>query len=105
MILISYDIQSDKLRYNFAHYLQKYGHRVQYSVYEIENSQRILSNIMLDIVNIYEKKFGQEDSVIIIETGASSKITKFGNAKNSDSDFAIVWRVLKIKEEIKICEN
>ncbi len=45
---------------------------------------------MLDIKNIYEKKFGQEDSVIIIETGASSKITKFGNAKNSDSDFVIV---------------
>ena len=92
MILISYDIRSDKLRTNFSHYLQKYGHRIQYSVYEIDNSQRILGNIMLDIKNIYEKKFGQEDSVIIIETGASSKITKFGNAKNSDSDFVIVWR-------------
>ena len=65
MILISYDIRSDKLRTNFSHYLQKYGHRIQYSVYEIDNSQRILGNIMLDIKNIYEKKFGQEDSVIM----------------------------------------
>ena len=42
MILISYDIADDKLRARFAKYILKYGHRIQYSVYEIDNSSRII---------------------------------------------------------------
>lgn len=30
MIIVSYDISDDKLRTNFAKYLSKFGHRIQY---------------------------------------------------------------------------
>ena len=66
MILISYDIADDKLRARFAKYILKYGHRIQYSVYEIDNSSRVLDNIISDIDNTYSKIFGQEDSVITV---------------------------------------
>ena len=90
MILISYDIQNDKLRTNFSKYLQKFGYRLQYSVYEITNSKRMLSNIMAEITNRYEKKFSETDSVIIIQTGANCKITKWGYAKNDKNDIIMV---------------
>ena len=82
MIIISYDISDDKLRTKFSKYLQKFGHRIQYSVFEIDNSRKVLNNIMLGIEHNFEKKFGQSDSIIIFDLSASCKITRYGYAKN-----------------------
>lgn len=90
MILISYDISNNKLRTKFSKFIKKYGIRVQYSVFEITNSKRILDNVMCEIKNQFENKFNQEDSVIIIETNENCKITKFGYAKNEESDILVV---------------
>lgn len=43
MIIVSYDISNDKRRTKFSKYLMKFGHRIQYSVFEIDNSDRICS--------------------------------------------------------------
>lgn len=90
MIIISYDIHDNKLRNKFSKFIKKYGYRMQYSVFEITNSKRMLSNIMTEITNNFEKKFEQTDSVIIIETSENCKITKWGFAKNEDSDIIVV---------------
>ena len=45
---------------------------------------------MTDITNKFEKKFEQSDSIIIIETSENCKITKWGYAKNEESDIIIV---------------
>lgn len=86
MIIVSYDIANDKLRNKFSKYLKKYGVRIQYSVFEIKNSKRLLDNIMSDITNNFEKKFEQSDSVIIIETSQNCKISRWGYAKNDCGD-------------------
>lgn len=90
MILISYDIKEDKLRTKFSKYIKKFGYRLQYSVYEINNSKHILNNIKNEIINNFESKFSQEDSVLIVETSENCNITKFGYAKNDESDIIIV---------------
>lgn len=90
MIIISYDIKSNKLRNKFSKYIKKFGYRLQYSVYEISNSKNILNNIMNQISNIFEKQFDQEDSVIIIHTSENCKITRFGYAKNDNSDIILI---------------
>lgn len=90
MIIISYDIHDNKLRTKFSKYIKKFGNRMQYSVFEITNSKRMLSNIMAEITNNFEKQFEQTDSVIIIETSENCKITKWGYAKNDESDILLV---------------
>ena len=90
MIIISYDIKDNKLRTKFSKFIKKYGYRMQYSVFEITNSKRLLENIMIEITNNFEKKFDQRDSVIIIETSENCKITKWGYARNDESDIIIV---------------
>lgn len=80
MIIISYDISNDKLRTKFSKYLGKYGHRIQFSVFEIDNSEKILNNIVSEIINEYEKRFSQEDSVIIFMMSSSCKTIRFGYA-------------------------
>ena len=90
MIIVSYDISDDKLRTRFSKNLEKYGHRIQYSVFEIDNSDKILANIMADISNRYEKKFKQEDSVIIFILSKSCKTVRYGYAKNVEKDLVMV---------------
>ncbi|MDH5719927.1 MAG: CRISPR-associated endonuclease Cas2 [Spirochaetia bacterium] len=88
MLIISYDITNDKLRTKFSRYLKKYGRRLQFSVYEIENSERILKNIMAEIRNDFEKKFTKADSVIIFDLN-HKEIHRFGYAINEESDLVI----------------
>ena len=51
MIIISYDISNDRKRSKFSKYIKRFGHMLQYSVYEIDNSERILT-ILLQILII-----------------------------------------------------
>lgn len=90
MILISYDISDDKLRTQFSKYLKRFGHRLQYSVFEIDNSVKILNNIIIDINNKFEKRFRQSDSVIIFIMNNNCEIKKFGYAKNEDSTLNVI---------------
>lgn len=90
MVIVSYDISNDKLRTKFAKYLSRFGHRLQYSVFEIDNSERIVDNIVNDLNNKYEKSFSQEDSVIIFKLSSSCEVLRFGYAKNDEKDFIII---------------
>lgn len=90
MILISYDISDSKLRDKFSKYILRFGHRVQYSVYEIDNSPRILDNIMADITNRFIPKFKQTDSVLIMNLSKTCDVIKMGYARNEDEDIIII---------------
>ena len=90
MIVVSYDISDDKLRTKFSKYLSKFGHRLQYSVFEIDNSARILNNIVSDLKNKFEKSFTQSDSVIIFKMSSSCEVLRFGYAKNDEEDFFLI---------------
>ena len=98
MVIVSYDISNDKLRTKFAKYLSRFGHRLQYSVFEIDNSEKIVNNIVNDLKNKYEKSFSQEDSVIIFKLSSSCEVLRFGYAKNDEKDFIIIsWNIWECK--------
>lgn len=86
MLVISYDIKDDRLRNRFSKTLTKLGAiRLQMSVYEVNNSQRVMDNLIVKINDIFSKEFGADDSVVIFETDAS-KLKKYGNAVHRDKD-------------------
>lgn len=90
MLLISYDISNDKIRTKFAKFLSKFGFRLQYSVFEIKNSEAVLKNIENEIKNVYMKTFTEEDSVIIFYLSATCKKTCYGYAKNEEKDVFVI---------------
>ncbi len=90
MLLVSYDISNDKLRTQFSKFLQQYGHRVQYSLFEIRNSSRLLYIIQLEIKDRFEKQFSQTDSIMIFQMSQTCKITRYGYARNDESDLLII---------------
>ena len=86
MLIISYDIQDNKLRTKFAKTLTKHGAvRLQYSVYEVNNTDRVLNNLRIMIEDMFAKKFGGGDSVMIFDVNGV-KLKKYGNAIHRDKD-------------------
>ncbi len=85
MLVVSYDIADDKLRNQFSKMLTKNGAiRLQYSVYEINNTKRVMDNLIIKI-DSFAKKFDGADSVIIFDV-ANVNLKKYGNAIHRDKD-------------------
>jgi CRISPR-associated protein Cas2 len=90
MLIVAYDISNNKLRTRFSKFLSKFGYRLQYSVFEIKNSPRILNIVEAEIKADFEKKFKQTDTIMIFRLSKQCKITKYGYAKNDDEDLIII---------------
>ena len=87
MIIISYDISDTKIRTNFSKMLKKHGAiRLQLSVYETQNTKRIMDNLM-EKIDAYSKHFTADDSVIIFDVNSDS-LKKYGNAIYRDKPIA-----------------
>lgn len=83
MIVVSYDIADSKMRTKFSNMLKEYGAiRIQFSVYEVVNTKRIMDNLIVKIES-YAKHFTYNDSVIIFDV-ISDNLTKYGNAIHRD---------------------
>ena len=90
MIIVSYDIQDDKLRTRFAKFMSRRGGiRLQYSVYEIRNTKRVIDNLKSEINDRFKLKFSGADSVVIF-TVDDNNIEKFGNAIHRDCDLIVL---------------
>ena len=90
MLLVAYDISDDKLRTRFAKTLDKYGYRLQYSIFKIRNSDRMLENICIEIESEFEPYFQQTDSVMIFRLSKQCKITRYGYAKNDEDSLIVI---------------
>jgi len=88
MLIVSYDFENNKIRASFSKFLKKFGRRIQYSVFEIRNSRRILDNIMKEIDMEYKKKFTKSDSIVIFNMcdGCKGKIRRYGYAENEEKE-------------------
>ncbi|MCM8787638.1 MAG: CRISPR-associated endonuclease Cas2 [Candidatus Omnitrophica bacterium] len=88
MIIVSYDFEDDKRRGRFSKFLKKFGRRIQYSVFELKNSQRVLNNVLAEIKSKYEPIFTKADSIVIINIceACRAKIKRFGYAANEEQE-------------------
>lgn len=86
MLIVAYDFANTKKRTKFAKFLKKYGHRIQYSVFMIRNSKRVLQNLLKEIELKYEKTFSGVDSILIFSLceACDKKVLRYGYAKNED---------------------
>ena len=70
--------------------LTKHGAiRLQFSVYEVNNTKRIIDNIQIEIREKYGKLFTPDDSVVIFEV-ANNNVIKYGNAIHRDKDIVFL---------------
>ncbi len=88
MYIVAYDFANDKTRVRFAKFLEKHGERIQYSVWKIKNSKRVLENIITEVELKYKKHFTGADSIYIFRMckGCDEKIKRYGYAEHEESD-------------------
>ncbi|MBU4017142.1 CRISPR-associated endonuclease Cas2 [Patescibacteria group bacterium] len=88
MLIVSYDFTNDKTRAKFSKFLKKYGWRMQYSVFVIRNSPRVLRNIISEIDSRYKKLFENTDSIVIFPVcnGCKGKVIRYGCARHEIED-------------------
>lgn len=91
MLIVSYDFTDNYIRGRFSKFLKKFGGKIQYSVYEIKNSPRILQNILDEIELSYKKDFSGADSVLIfpICESCKKKIFRYGYAENEEKEVIV----------------
>lgn len=91
MMIIAYDFTENKIRAKFSKFIQKFGRKIQYSVYEIKNSGRVLQLIINEIELKYKKKFTNADSILIFQIceGCAKKIKRYGYAVNDEKEVLI----------------
>ncbi len=92
MLIVSYDFTSDRTRSRFSRFLEKYGHRVQYSVFQIRDSKRVLQNILTEVELKYKKEFTGADSIYVFRIceGCDKKVERYGYAKHEESDLVFL---------------
>ncbi len=87
-LIITYDIANTKLRTKLSKFLQQHGVRIQFSVFQIANSPRLLQLVCEQIEQKFAKHFSKEDSVIIFKTNFEQTL-RYGNAEDLNKDFII----------------
>lgn len=88
MLIVSYDIHNDKVRTKFWKLLKKYWRRIQYSVFEIKNSQRILNILTIEVEEKFAPKFTGADSILIIPISPadSDKVIRYWQAAMEEEE-------------------
>lgn len=91
MLLVAYDFAGNKVRSKFSKFLEKFGRRIQYSVFEIRNSPRVLTNILKEVELVYKKTFKNTDSILIFPLceGCKKKAIRYGYAVNEEREVLI----------------
>ena len=88
MIIVTYDFANDKVRTKFSKFLEQFGSRVQYSVFHIKNSQRILNCVLTEIEQKFKKKIKNTDHVLVFQVcdQCAKKINRYGSATHEEED-------------------
>lgn len=90
-LIVAYDFSNDKVRTKFSKFLTRFGRKLQYSVYEVKNSPRVLQNILSEIELVYKKQFEGADSIVIfpISEVDAQKTVRYGYAANEELDVLV----------------
>ena len=89
MLIVSYDFSNNKARAKFAKFLESYGTRLQYSVFELKYSQRMLDLILAEIEQKYVPIFTNADSILIFNA-PNKDVIKYGYAIHREQDIVFI---------------
>ncbi len=87
LIIVSYDIEDDKIRTKLAHKLKDFGPRVQYSVFEADVKAEELQKLIKQLQQI---TLGENDSIRLyrICEHCAGKVTIWGKGEvTKDKDY------------------
>ncbi len=90
--IISYDIAENKIRNKLVRILEKYGERVQYSVFEFELDNDGFKNLMseLKVNGFLRRNENYKLNIYCLKPHLVKKIKRVGNKPFLDSKFLVI---------------
>ncbi|GBD34779.1 CRISPR-associated endoribonuclease Cas2 [bacterium HR35] len=90
--IISYDISENKIRNRLVRILEKYGERVQYSVFEFELDNDAFRNLLseLKVNGFLRRSKNYKLYIYCLKPHLVKKIKRVGNKPFLDSKFLVV---------------
>ena len=85
LYVISYDIESDRIRNKIAKTLEGYGKRVQYSVFECELDKKFYDELYERLAKLMENEDGGNIRIYTICNNCREKIVTIGVKKQEES--------------------
>lgn len=86
LVLIIYDIVDNKRRNKMAHYLEKYGFRVQKSAFEAILNKKLYEKLLKEITGYVDS----EDNVRIYKINGYGEIKTFGDTISIQEEEVII---------------
>jgi CRISPR-associated protein Cas2 len=92
MTLICYDISNTRTRTKLSKYLEKYGRRVQNSVFEINQPKNIIHEIKSTIKLQFTQRVKNKDSIMIIPVFPSlqKSIVRIGTKAKEEKSYVTI---------------
>lgn len=92
MLIVSYDFEDDRTRSRFSKFLEQYGRRIQYSVFQLRESDRVLQNVLIEVELKYKESFTGADSVVVFQVceGCTKKVRRYGYAKREEEEVIVI---------------
>lgn len=92
MTLITYDISNTKTRTKLSKYLEKYGRRLQFSVFEITQPQSTIDTIQKTILSQFRPKIKNNDSILFVPIFPSleNQIVRIGSTIQAEKGYIVV---------------
>lgn len=90
--IISYDIKDNKTRNRLVRILEKYGERIQYSVFEFELDKDSFINLMseLKVNGFFKKNKNCKISIYCLKPHLVKKIKRIGGKPFLDLGFLVI---------------
>ncbi|MCD8090841.1 MAG: CRISPR-associated endonuclease Cas2 [Clostridiales bacterium] len=85
-VVICYDIYNNKRRYKFAKFLERYGLRVQRSVFE-GNLSKSKYNLLISKIGDY---IADEDNIRVYKITGNGEIKTWGNVETPKAEDVII---------------
>ncbi len=90
--IITYDISDTKLRNKLSKILEKYGERVQYSVFELELSEREFRNLLseLKVNGLLKRSKGVKIFIYKLKPHLVAQIKRTSSKPSLDSKWLVI---------------
>ena len=92
MIIIAYDISDTKLRTKVSNFLERYGTRIQYSIFQCKYSYSRWERIVTEFECSFQKSIRPTDSIIFwyFSNDQETNVKKYGYSYYADSSSIVI---------------
>ena len=88
-VIIAYDVADDRRRYHLCKALERYGMRIQYSVFELSLTPKELHKLVDHLTGVIDNA---EDRLLVVQLcgGCHASVGRYGNSTSYSPEHTLI---------------